>query len=103
MTEGWPDKNVDVFFRASSDGGVTFGDKINLSNSTYADSINAKITTEGDGVLVSWWELNATTEEPVTRISTDGGQTFDDIIRLSAIGTIGEGGVEEAEIEEEEE
>jgi hypothetical protein len=30
-------------FRASVDGGVTFGDKINLSNSTDADSIDAEL------------------------------------------------------------
>lgn len=101
-TEGRPDRNVEIFFRASEDGGATFGDRINLSNSTEADSINAEITAEGDDVLVTWWELNATSEKPVARISTDGGQTFDDMIRLSDNGTIGEVEVvEEAEVPEE--
>lgn len=51
---------------------------------------------------MTWWELNATSEEPVARISTDGGQTFDDMIRLSDNGTIGEVEVvEEAEEPEE--
>ena len=36
----WANKtgNNEVMFRASTDGGKTFGDKINLSNSTKADS-----------------------------------------------------------------
>ncbi|MDQ3836363.1 MAG: hypothetical protein M3270_05450, partial [Thermoproteota archaeon] len=36
----WTNKseNWEVMFRASNDGGQTFGDKINLSNSTDADS-----------------------------------------------------------------
>jgi hypothetical protein len=33
--------NDEVMFRASADGGVTFGDKINLSNRTDSDSIDA--------------------------------------------------------------
>ncbi|HKG32073.1 MAG TPA: hypothetical protein VKA91_12450 [Nitrososphaeraceae archaeon] len=40
-------------FRASSDGGATFGDKINLSNTTNADSTRAEIAGEGDNVIVS--------------------------------------------------
>src|SRR5688572_26664475 len=59
-TEGQPDKNVEVLFRASNDGGATFGDKINLSNSTDADSVRAQISAEGGTVLVTYWELNQT-------------------------------------------
>jgi hypothetical protein len=35
----WTNKigNDEVMFRASTDGGKTFGGKINLSNSTYSD------------------------------------------------------------------
>jgi hypothetical protein len=59
--------------------GKTFGDKINLSNSTNAQSQNAQIDTFGDNdsnVIVTWWERNATSNEPVARISTDSGKTF---------------------------
>jgi hypothetical protein len=41
-------------FRASTDGGKTFGDKINLS--TKADSQDAQIDASGDRVFVTWWE-----------------------------------------------
>ena len=62
-----------MLFRSSIDRGVTFADKINLSNTTTADSINAEIAADGSNVIVTWWELNATSEEPVVRVSTDSG------------------------------
>ena len=52
--------NGEVIFRASNDGGATFSDKINLSNTNDTDSINAEIATEEDNVIVTWWEHNAT-------------------------------------------
>ena len=74
-------------FRTSTDGGLTFSDKINLSNTTETDSVDVELSADGDNVLVTWWErgtTNTTSDEPVGRISTDGGQTFNDMIRLSA-------------------
>jgi hypothetical protein len=79
-------------FRASTDGGKTFGDKINLSNSTKSDSQDAQIEASGDRVFVTWWERNATSNQPVLRISNDNGKTFGEIFRLSANGTIGRSG-----------
>lgn len=82
----------EVLFRTSTDGGQTFSDKINLSNTTETDSVDVELSADGDNVLVTWWErglTNATSDEPVGRMSTDGGQTFNDMIRLSANGTIG--------------
>src|SRR5918999_398835 len=49
-TNNTADSNEDVLFRASTDGGTTFGDKINLSNTTNADSTRVEIDEEGDGV-----------------------------------------------------
>ena len=72
----WTNKtgNDEVMFRASTDGGKTFGDKINLSNSTKSDSQDAHIDASGDRVFVTWWERNATSEEPVLRTSNDNGK-----------------------------
>jgi hypothetical protein len=81
--------NDEVMFRASTDGGKTFGDKINLSNSTKADSQDAHIDASGDKVFVTWWDRNATSEEPLLRTSTDMGATFGPILKLSTNGTIG--------------
>jgi len=90
----WTNKtgNDEVMFRASTDNGATFGDKINLSNSTNAESVNASIAAEGDHVYVSWWERNATSNEPVLKISNDNGKTFGPILKLGANETIGSSG-----------
>jgi ABC-type antimicrobial peptide transport system permease subunit len=87
--------NYDVMFRASNDNGATFGDKINLSNTPGADSVDADIEASGDSVFVTWWERNQTDTEPVIRISSDGGQTFGPILQLAANGSIGSSGGEE--------
>jgi hypothetical protein len=80
----------DVFFKASTDGGKTFGPKINLSNSKGVISNDAEIAAAGSNVYVSWWErANATSNDPVVRISTDNGKTFGPILKLSANGTLG--------------
>jgi hypothetical protein len=99
--------NEEVMFRASTDGGATFSDKINLSNSSDADSWRVEIAGEGDSVVVSWWETNQTSDTPVARISTDAGETFGPLIMLGTNGTIsaaatteeGEGAVEEEDEE----
>jgi hypothetical protein len=99
--------NEEVMFRASTDGGETFGDRINLSNSSDADSWRVEIAGEGDTVVVSWWETNQTSDIPVARISTDAGETFGPMIMLGTNGTIGsgteegEGGEGETVVEEE--
>ena len=82
--------NEEVMFRASTDGGATFSDKINLSNTTTdADSWRVDIAGEGETVVVSWWETNQTSDIPVARISTDAGETFGELIMLGTNGTIG--------------
>jgi hypothetical protein len=91
----WDNKtgnNDEVMFKASTDGGKTFGDKIDLSNSTNADSQDAQIDTFGNSdsnVIVTWWERKVTSNEPVARISTDNGKTFGPLLKLAANGTIG--------------
>ena len=95
----WTNKsgNNEVMFRASADGGATFGDKINLSNTTDAESIDANVEALGDNVFVTWWERNQTVNDPVTRLGTDNGETFGPLLRLAVNGTIGEGQEEEEE------
>jgi hypothetical protein len=79
-------------FKSSTDSGATFGDKINLSNTTDADSIDADVATEEDNVFITWWEHDATNNEPVMKISTDNGQTFGPMLKLATNGTIGSSG-----------
>jgi hypothetical protein len=81
----WSNKtgNDEVMFKASTDGGKTFGDKMNLSNSTNIESQDAQIAASGNNVYVSWWERNATSNEPVLRVSNDNGRSFGEKIMLS--------------------
>jgi hypothetical protein len=87
-TNNTADNNEEVMFRASNDGGATFGDKMNLSNTTDADSWRVEIAAEGADVVVTWWETNQTSDTPVARISNDGGATFGPMLRLASNGTI---------------
>jgi hypothetical protein len=83
--------NDEVMLRSSHDGGSTFSDKINLSNTTDINSQYVEIAAEGDNIVVTWWERNATSNEPVIRISTDNGQTFGPLLKLAANGSISSG------------
>jgi hypothetical protein len=82
----WSNKtgNDEVMFKASTDGGKTIGEKINLSNSSNSESQDAQIAASDNNVYVSWWERNATSNEPVLRVSNDSGKTFGEKIMLSA-------------------
>jgi hypothetical protein len=87
----WTNKtgNDEVMFRASTDAGKTFGDKINLSNTTDADSTRVEIDSDADSVVVTWWETNDTSDVPVMRVSDDNGKTFGPLLNLATNGTIG--------------
>jgi hypothetical protein len=60
--------NKEAMFRASTDSGATFGEKINLSNSSGSHSTRAELGSDGANVAVTWWETNQTDDTPVTRI-----------------------------------
>ena len=77
-------------FRASTDAGQTFGDLINLSNTTDADSTRVEIDADADSVVVTWWEANQTSDTPAMRVSNDNGETFGPTLQLSTNGTIGQ-------------
>lgn len=86
----WTNKsgNNEVLFRASSDNGQTFGEKINLSNTSNAESEDVEIQASDNYVYVTWWERNQTVNDPVMRISNDNGETFGPILTLAKNGTI---------------
>jgi hypothetical protein len=89
----WPANttgNDEVMFRASNNGGTTFADKINLSNSSDTESQDVEIAADGSNVVVTWWERNQTAEEPIVIVSTDNGVTFGPILRLTTNGTVGQ-------------
>jgi hypothetical protein len=90
----WSNKtgNDETMFRASADRGETFGDKINLSNSTER-SVDAEIAAEGDSVYVTWWEETVDGEnesrQPVFRASANNGETFGETFVVTSNTTTG--------------
>ena len=91
----WDNKtgNWEVFLAKSIDGGQTFEDTINLSNSTDTRSDDAHIFTEGENVYVTWWESASNgTRTPLFVASNDNGEIFGPLLRLSTDGSIGEAG-----------
>lgn len=76
--------NFDIFFRASPDGGDTWGAVLNLSaNATV--SRYPRIAVSGSHVLVVWgdYATNFTQQNILFRRSTDGGLTFQPVQQLS--------------------
>lgn len=90
-TNNTANNNEEVLFRASTDGGQTYSDKINLSNTNNSDSTRVEIDSDADSVVVTWWETNQTDEIPVMRVSDDNGETFGPVLKLATNGSIGEG------------
>ena len=82
--------NNEVLFRVSTDGGASFSDKVNLSNTNDSESERVELDSDGESVIVTWWETNETDEIPNMRVSNDNGDTFGPILKLGANGTIGE-------------
>jgi hypothetical protein len=79
----------EVFFRASSDNGQTFSDKINLSNTPEVDSIDVQIAASGTHVYTTWWENHENgTRMPFFRASNDNGQTFGPVLSPSESGPL---------------
>jgi hypothetical protein len=81
--------NDEVMYRVSSDGGKTFTDKINLSNTPGVDSVDVEIAADEGKVAITWWERGESVNEPVIRISSDGGKNFGQLLKLAANGTVG--------------
>jgi hypothetical protein len=81
----WGNKtgNYEVMFKASDDGGQTFGDKINLSNSTNGTSVEADIAASGDNVYVTYADNKTGTADAYIRVSDDNGKTFGPEVKLT--------------------
>jgi hypothetical protein len=67
--------NWEIFYRMSTDGGVTFGPVRNLSNSDNF-SYGPVIFAEGNNVYIAWEEEVFSTPEIYFRSSVNGGDTF---------------------------
>jgi hypothetical protein len=88
----WPSNqtgHLEIVFRASSDNGQTFTDKVNLSNTPNMDSIDPEIAASGSHVFISWWEdFGNGTRVPFLKVSNDNGLTFGSVLSLSDNGPL---------------
>ena len=75
-------------FRVFTDGGQTFGDKINLGNTTDCNTNRVKIDSDVNRVVVTWWETNQTSDTHVLKMSNDNGITFGPMFNLAINGAI---------------
>jgi hypothetical protein len=81
--------NWEVMFRASNDSGRTFGDKINLSNSSSADSIDPFVAANGENIVsVSFHDSRSGNVDTYVTTSTDGGKTFGPLVKINGTGTL---------------
>jgi len=75
--------NYEVMFKASEDGGQTFGDKINLSNSSNGTSVEADIAAVDDNVYVTFADNKTGNADAYIMTSNDNGKTFNPAIKLT--------------------
>jgi hypothetical protein len=78
----------EIFYRRSADGGITFSDSVNLSNTAGISAVPV-VATSGNNVYVAWTDsdsLPVSSVDTLLRRSTDGGVTFNDAVNLSAPG-----------------
>jgi hypothetical protein len=80
--------NWEIMFRASTDGGNTFDDKINISNSSNGRSDMQNVAASGNNVYVIWCDDKTGDMEIYMRKSTDGGKTFGSVTILNSVGTL---------------
>ena len=80
-------RNYDILIKKSTDRGLTFGKEINLSNNRGI-SEHPQIAISGNTVHVAWIDNSLTTNKEILyRKSTDGGNTFSNVINLSNSST----------------
>ena len=73
-----------IFFKRSIDGGDTFGNTTNITNSTSGDSFNPQIATSDKSVYLLW-QANAgnVSKQLFFKRSIDGRYTFGNTTNIS--------------------
>jgi len=78
-----------IFFTKSNDGGKTFANTMVLSPPNTNPKItvahgNVSISASGSNVVVTWWTNETGAINPVMRTSSDGGNTFANLVKLNS-------------------
>ena len=79
--DGYP--NSEIYYKRSTDGGVTWGADTRLTNNGFA-SMYPSIAISGSNVHVVWQDYRAINEEIYYKHSTDGGITWGADTRLTS-------------------
>lgn len=74
--------NYDIFFKKSTDGGLTFSKPINISDNT-GFSEHPQIAVSGNNVYLVWTDDTSRNKQILFRMSTDEGTSFGKTIILS--------------------
>ncbi len=81
-TQSSTDNNYDIYFKASSDGGKTFGRTINLSdNPSFSE--HPQIAAVENNVYVVWTDNTSGHKEVLFRMSTNEGKAFGKVLTIS--------------------
>jgi hypothetical protein len=81
-TQSSTDNNYDIYFKASSDGGKTFGRTINLSdNPSFSE--HPQIAAVENNVYVVWTDNTSGHKEILFRMSTNQGKAFGKVLTIS--------------------
>jgi hypothetical protein len=75
--------NYEVMFKASNDSGQTFGDNINLSNSTKGISVDADIAASGNNVYILFADNRSGFADAYIMTSNDNGKAFNPAVILT--------------------
>ncbi len=74
-----------VFFRQSVDHGATFAPAVNVTNSaTPGPLVNVRLATAGNAVYITWQDDSVGAGDVFLARSTNGGQSFEAPVNLSA-------------------
>jgi hypothetical protein len=76
-----------IFFRASTDGGMSFGPTLQLSENTFGVVEYPNVAVSGSNVYVVWRDPSIVKGEIYLKVSTDNGSTFGNIINVSTSPT----------------
>jgi hypothetical protein len=74
--------NYDIYFKKSTDGGVTFSKAIDISNNA-GFSQHPQIAVSGSNVYLAWTDDMSHNKEILFRMSSDEGNSFGRTIKLS--------------------
>lgn len=72
----------EIYYKRSTDKGATWGEDVRLTNDAL-DSFNPTIGVSGSDVHVTWGDLHGGVSQVYTIRSTDGGETWQDAVRVT--------------------